>query len=443
MLAAVWALLEQAHINYALLRGLEELNQPGDREIDLLVAAAHLPRLREILPVAGFAALPAWGHAPHHFFLAYSPAAGTWLKLDVVTELRYGKPIRHLALDLAPDCLHHRQAQPPLYVLAPEDEFLTLLLHCLLDKAGFREVRRQRLHTLFARIIADATSRQRLARHVQNHLAPGLSWPQLERAASSDDWEALLARRRLLMRHLWCKQPLAATWRSFSNRLLQRLRPVLHARQQPGLTVALLAPDGAGKSTLAAALQRDFGLRAELLYMGGNVQASTVGLPTTGWLHRRQRAAARNWRLLLKPVVFVNRLLEQWYRFGYAHWQKWRGRVVVFDRFVYDAWVSRPAITLRQRLRRAVLNFGWPTPDLIILLDAPGELLYRRKGEHSPAWLEQQRRGYLSLQHRLPQMVVVEASQPAHEVQRQVTAIIWERCRQRQAQQKCSSPITV
>lgn len=443
LLSAIFALLEQEKISYALLRGYDELSQPGDKEVDLLVAAAHLPRLRELLPAAGCAALPAWGHAPHHFFLAYSPAAGEWLKLDVVTELRYGKPVRHLAVALAQSCLQHRQAQPPLYVLAPEDEFLTLVLHCLLDKAGFREARRQRLTALFDQIAGDEASRRRLERHVQDHLAPCLTWPQLSRVAATADWQALLSARRLLARQLWRKQPAASLWRSLRDRLLRRLRFVLHALRQQGISVALLAPDGAGKSTLAAALQRDFGLRAELLYMGTNVQASTVGLPTTRWLHRRQKAArSAGLRLLLKPIGFVNRMLEQWYRFGYAHFQKWRGRIVVFDRFVYDAWVARPATTLRQRMRRALLNLGWPTPDLIILLDAPGELLYRRKGEHSPAWLEQQRQGYLSLQHSLPQMVVVEASQPALAVQREVTAIIWECYRKRQAKKQCSSAIT-
>ncbi len=443
LLTTVFALLERQEISYALLRGYDELSQPGDQEVDLLVAAAHLPRLREMLQAAGFVALPAWGHAPHHFFLAYSPAAGEWLKLDVVTELRYGKPVRHLAVDLAQSCLQHRQAQPPLYVLAPEDEFLTLVLHCLLDKAGFREARRRRLTALFDQIAGDEARRRRLEQQVHNHLAPCLTWPHLSRAAASDDWPALLSARRRLARQLWRKQPAAALGRNLSARLLRRLRFVLHALRQPGISVALLAPDGAGKSTLAAALQRDYGLRAQLLYMGTNVQASTVGLPTTRWLHRRQKAARpAGRRLLLKPAGFVNRMLEQWYRFGYAHFQKWRGRIVVFDRFVYDAWVARPATTLRQRIRRALLNLGWPTPDLIILLDAPGELLYRRKGEHSPAWLEQQRQGYLSLQHSLPQMVVVEASRPARAVQREVTALIWECYRRRQAKKQGSSAIS-
>lgn len=432
LLTAIFALLELEKINYALLRGYDELSQPGDKEVDLLVAATHLPRLRELLSAAGCAALPAWGHAPHHFFLAYSPVAGEWLKLDVVTELRYGKPVRHLAVDLAQSCLQHRQARPPLYVLAPEDEFLTLVLHCLLDKADFRETRRRRLTALCDQIAGDEARRRRLERHVQDYLAPCLTWPQLSQAAATADWQALLSARRLLARQLWRKQPAAALGRKLSSQLLRRLRFVLHALRQPGISVALLAPDGAGKSTLAAALQRDFGLRAELLYMGTNVKASTVGLCTTRWLHRRQKAThSAGLRLLLKLVGFANRVLEQWYRFGYAHFQKWRGRIVVFDRFVYDAWVARPVATLRQRMRRALLNLGWPTPDLIILLDAPGELLYHRKGEHSPAWLEQQRQGYLSLRQRLPQMVVVEASRPALAVQREVTAIIWECYRKR------------
>jgi hypothetical protein len=35
-----------------------------------------------------------------------------------------------------------------------------------------------------------------------------------------------------------------------------------------------------------------------------------------------------------------------------------------------------------------------PTPDAVVVLDAPGELLFQRKGEHTPERLERWRQGY-------------------------------------------------
>ncbi|MEK7730204.1 MAG: hypothetical protein AAB354_17480, partial [candidate division KSB1 bacterium] len=72
-----------------------------------------------------------------------------------------------------------------------------------------------------------------------------------------------------------------------------------------------------------------------------------------------------------------------------------------------------------------------PAQELLHLLDAPGELLFRRKGEHSPEWLEQQRQAYLALQKQVPQMRAVDAMMSAEEVRRAVVALIWEKYAQR------------
>ena len=52
-------------------------------------------------------------------------------------------------------------------------------------------------------------------------------------------------------------------------------------------------------------------------------------------------------------------------------------------------------------------------------------MLLERKHEHTPEWLEQQRLGYLALKDRVPQMRVVDATQQAEVVKREVTAMIW------------------
>src|SRR4051812_41845425 len=64
--------LEQADIQYCLLRGYEELDQLEDSgDVDLLVHADQLERFRAILARLEFVTLPSWGHAPHQFSVAY------------------------------------------------------------------------------------------------------------------------------------------------------------------------------------------------------------------------------------------------------------------------------------------------------------------------------------------------------------------------------------
>ena len=63
---------------------------------------------------------------------------------------------------------------------------------------------------------------------------------------------------------------------------------------------------------------------------------------------------------------------------------------MVCDRHPLEALALEPDTTgLAGRLGRLV-----PWPDEIVLLDAPGALLFARKGEHTPERLEQWRRAY-------------------------------------------------
>jgi thymidylate kinase len=103
-----------------------------------------------------------------------------------------------------------------------------------------------------------------------------------------------------------------------------------------------------------------------------------------------------------------------------------RGRFVIFDRYTYDALLpSRQPLSRWQRLRRWILAYACPAPDLIVMLDAPGEILFARKGEHSAEYLERHRQAYLNLRQRFPQMIVVDAARDAEDVRRAVTSHMW------------------
>ncbi|HNP70113.1 MAG TPA: hypothetical protein PKK15_03350, partial [Kouleothrix sp.] len=214
--------------------------------------------------------------------------------------------------------------------------------------------------------------------------------------------------------------------RRLAGRTLRKLDRVAGMLQPRSLTVALLAPDGGGKTTLATELARRFFLPSRYIYMGTNIEASTIGLPTTRWIHEQSRRASKPLRLLARGLRFPNNVAEQWYRYGMSYYHMMRGRLVLFDRYVYDAPGGKRRTSLKSRMRRWLLAAIAPEPDLVVFLDAPGAVLYARKGEHSPLILEQQRQHYLDLQQHLPQMVVVDATKSADQVRRKVTALIWQ-----------------
>ncbi len=174
--------------------------------------------------------------------------------------------------------------------------------------------------------------------------------------------------------------------------------PVAGPRRPHGMSVALLGPDGAGKSTLAAGIQQSFQVPVRVLYMGlGSDHQSGPA-----WTRRLGRAG---------------RLLTLWGRYLNARYYQAHGRLVIFDRYTYDALLTpSEGLTWIGRLSRWIRAHACPAPDLAVLLDVPGDVMYQRKGEHSPAHLEAERQRFLALRERIPQMVVVDATRAAETV---------------------------
>ena len=424
--ASVFLHLEEADIEYCLLRGLDRPEMLEAKvEIDLLVRPDQLDRLRTALGQIGFVHLRVLGHAPHHFFVAYDEREDTWLKLDVVTALAYGRPYRTLQVALVEHCLVHRRCKARVFVLSPEYELITLLLHCLLDEAHFKPESWTRL----AELRGEIADESRMARLLALFVGPGLRWPEVASAIESEDWKSLVLRRPQVVRELRRQAPLRAVWLALSGRALRRLNSIARPFRQRGFAVALLAPDGGGKTTLARELVRTFYLPSRYIYAGSSVDKRNIALPSTRWLQARKEGAgskqgalsSESWRLLR----YGNGLLDRWYQSVIGSYYLLRGRLVIFDRYRYDSLLQSGQRSFPRRLRSWLISRMSISLNLVVYLDAPGEVLYQRKREHSVEFLERQRSGYLGLQGRIPDMVVVDATQDLGDVRRRVTSAIW------------------
>lgn len=393
LFGALFEELEARGVDWCLLRGGEELDSL-DGDLDLLVAPHHLDRLRGVLDTFGFVPVPAWGCGSHRAFVAYEAGEDRWAKVDVVTRIDFGR--RHeLRTGAAAAVLERRGRQGPVRAAAPEDAFWALLLHCLLDDRSIG-----RHGSRLRELAAVATLDSPLARRVW-------SADRLLACARTGAWDELLAvapelGRRWAWRRAHEAVPLAAV-----NRVLRKLSKLQVALRRRGLSVALLGPDGAGKSTLAEGLVASFYHPVRSLY---------GGLYPAGSGTRRPRG--------LRLVRQLSRLRS---RELVARWHRARGRLVIFDRHPYDALSARPGLARRSRLRRRLLARSCSAPDLVVLLDLAGEDAFARKGEHSPEALEKQRRRYRELASRLPSVVTVDAGREADEVRRLVTALVWRR----------------
>lgn len=414
VVAKAFAVLDETGLPWVLLRGADDLARPSG-DVDILVAGALLPELDGLMAGIGLCRVHATGHGSHRFYFGYDDDGGLWLKLDVVSDISFG-PYQQWRTPLAAECLERRVRDGGWWLPAPADQAWLQLLHLALDKGEIRPQRQDAARTA----AAAASAGDRLAAYLDQRCGAGAAAELLDLVRSNrfDDVPALAAR----LRSGWTAAARMRTpLRALTNRASRFvLSPALPGR---GLVVGVMAPDGAGKTTLLHRLRADFPIPTAYVYMG-----MWGAGPWDGWLHRVPggRTAKKMYRVLKGGAA--------------ARYHRARGRVVLMDRVAYDALLpaavddaaaGRPAHsaagTPRVGLSDALAVRLGAAPDLLLVLDVPGKVMFARKGEHTAEILEKWRQAYLRLADTLPGALVLDAGQSPEGVQRLATRAVWHR----------------
>ncbi len=180
-----------------------------------------------------------------------------------------------------------------------------------------------------------------------------------------------------------------------------------------GAFLVVVGPDGSGKTTLARAMIAQVGSRGRYFhFIPSPLHTLEQSPPDDALLVDKQREGGSRMVGLLR---IGRNLMRAWISYVLAIRPAVRsGSVVVGDRWLYGYAAQPLALKFYgpEWVARLMLRL-MPQPDLVMVLDAPAEVIRERKAELSVAEIEAERRHWARIRGR---MLTLDATRPAEEL---------------------------
>lgn len=213
--------------------------------------------------------------------------------------------------------------------------------------------------------------------------------------------------------------------------------------KKKGLSVAFLAPDGGGKSTIIKGITEScaerfaavsyFHFRPEWLKNLGQIH---IANPTQERCENREpgtepppNATPHDVKLQSRMKSFirfmyynVDFILGTWFKINPL---KRKNHLVIFDRYYYDYFADtiRYKYNLSQSLIRRFARLI-PRPDIVFILDADTEVIWNRKKEVPLEEVARQRKAYASILDMNLNGVRIDVNRSVEEIVTEVTDVI-------------------
>lgn len=405
--------LEEAAVPYCILSGYDGYPNQIGSDIDFMTLPEWLDRLPGLmLAVArrsGGHLVQCLVHETTASFFVIARQEGshvTYLHPDASTDYRRNGRLWLRAAEVLPKRQRHANG---FWVPAPADAFTYYLIKKV-DKGHLDEDQAVQLSRRFCEDPEAAASSLR-------NLLPPLGARIVEQAARSGKWSTVRRALPLLRKALRRRSEEQTLQERFSQAAGEVRRTLERIVLPSGLTIAVLGPDGSGKSSVAAQVSAELAQafrRARYQHLKPRLWATkpsaTSAVTDPHAKPVRGRALSTAKLLHFWATYVLGGLLQ-------VVPARIRSTLLIFDRYYHDIladpWRYRygGSQILARRLGRFV-----PHPDLVFILDAPAELLQRRKKEVSFAESKRQRMAYLGLAREFSNVHVVDAAQPMEKV---------------------------
>ncbi|HLJ91860.1 MAG TPA: MATE family efflux transporter [Gemmataceae bacterium] len=415
ILAGVFETFDRAGIPYCVLHGYESYPERVKSDVDCMISADTKPGLLAALLVRNRDRIGAdIVHFRHYrgYFIVLAGKHPEGSPCYVHLDLRVDYEMGDLQFYRGSEVLQSRHRYRSFWVPATSVEFGCYLVRKI-AKGTLDDEQGQRLYQLYQQ--DPAGCREQVARFWGSR-----STALLIAAASSGDWgpvrSVLDALGREVRRRAFFRRPVQVI-RTWLGRTAGRAKRCF--RPDSGLHVVFLGPDGAGKSSVIGAVRRQL--------VGAFPKTARYSFPPAllGQLYRRgngpdqlpHAAPPRSW------LASVSRAVLYWFvyhsvgYYGTVRLALASSTLVLHDRHLVDALVDP------RRYRYAgpswLLRLIWrfiPKPDLVILLDAPPEILQARKQEVPFAETSRQHEAYRALVGTFRNGHILDAAQPLEQV---------------------------
>lgn len=414
--------LSQRCERYCLLAGYESLPEGFETDIDFMVSAADFERVSRLVDEIGvetgarlFQVIPHEITACAYFLAAESGHAVNLLQIDSCSDYRhFGK------LWLRADEVLEARRQHPrgFWIPAARHEFIYYLIKRV-NKRDFSDSHGARLRRLY---FEDPSGCGSLLKRFWSEESAAL----LSEMANAGEWEPLvreMARYRSELRRRSTEGNGAKIISCF-----QLARHTLERITQPtGGWIAFIGPDGCGKSTVIDAIARELApafQKTVKLHLRPKALPARLsdGAPVTDPHGEPVRGS------FLSAMKLLYLFADYW--IGYfrsVRTASVRTKLVLFDRYFYDILVDPKRVRYggHQWLLKSLARIV-PSPEMVLLLNAPPSVLWARKQEVSFDEVVRQQKQFARIAETIAQAVVIDSAQPASDVVKQARSAIVE-----------------